>query len=131
MPKNQEDADLALVLSRTLRIGVLVAVAGGLAGAALYLSHGGGAAVDFHEFHGADVPYASVPRVLHDAFSGDAISTHARGAALAEVGIFALVLTPILRVVLSFVGFLRERDWIYVGITSVVIGSLTWSLLLR
>lgn len=131
MPRNQEDADLALVLSRTLRIGVLVAVAGGVAGAALYLSHGGTAHVDFREFHGADVPYASVSRVLHDAFSGDSISTHARGAALAEVGIFALVLTPILRVLLSFVGFLRERDWIYVGITSVVIGSLTWSLLLR
>jgi len=129
--RNAEDVKMALVLSRTLRVGVVLAVTAGVIGAVLYLSAGAMAPVEFHEFKGDGVLFAHPGEVLRNAFTSESISLQARGASIAELGIFALILTPILRVVLSFVGFLRERDWIYVGITSIVLASLMWSIFLR
>ena len=40
-----------------------------------------------------------------------------------------LIATPIARVALSVLVFLLERDWLYVGITLVVLALLTYSLL--
>ena len=129
--RNAEDARMAIVLSRTLRVGVVLAVTAGVIGAGLYLSAAGSEPVAFHDFQGPDVLFAHPGEVVRNAFTSRTISLHARGASIAEVGVFFLILTPILRVVLSFVGFLREKDWIYVGITSIVLASLTWSVLLR
>lgn len=129
--RNAEDESLARVLAITLRAGVLLALAAGATGAALYLATSTGAPVRFHDFQGSTAIYAHPGAVLRQAFTTAPVPLHERGASLAEVGIFCLVLTPVLRVVLSFVGFLKERDWIYVGITAAVLGSLTWSLLLR
>lgn len=129
--RNAEDATMAIVLSRALRVGVVLAVTAGVIGAGLYLSAAGTEPVAFREFEGADVLFAHPGEVLRNAFTSESISLHARGASIAEIGIFCLILTPILRVVLSFVGFLRAQDWIYVGITSIVLASLTWSILLR
>jgi uncharacterized membrane protein len=41
--------------------------------------------------------------------------------ALLVTGIFVLLLTPIARVVVSFVDFLLNRDWLFVVLTSVVL----------
>ena len=129
--RNAEDMRMALVLSRALRLGVVLAVTAGVIGGALYLSAAGTEPASFHAFEGADAIFAHPCAVLVKAFTSGPTSLRDRGASIAEVGVFFLILTPILRVVLSFVGFLRERDWIYVGITSIVLASLTWSLVLR
>lgn len=129
--RNEEDVQLALILSRTLRVGVVLAVLVGISGGALYLSAAGGDHVAFHEFRGASEVFANPRQVLHLAFTMESLPLRIRGASLAEVGVFCLILTPVLRVVLSFVGFLRDRDWIYVGITAIVLGGLGWSMLLR
>ena len=39
-------------------------------------------------------------------------------------GVLVLILTPIMRVVLALVGFVRERDWIFAGITSFVLAVI-------
>jgi len=129
--RNAEDVRMALVLSRALRVGVVLAVTAGVIGGALYLSAAGMEQASFHEFQGADVIFAHPGDVLGKAFTSEPTSLRDRGVSIAEVGVFFLILTPILRVVLSFVSFLRERDWIYVGVTSIVLASLTWSLVLR
>jgi uncharacterized membrane protein len=54
-----------------------------------------------------------------------------RGLAIAQVGIICLLLTPIIRVALSIIGFAMERDRVYVVITSVVLGTLICSMLLH
>lgn len=129
--RNAEDVKMALILSRALRVGVVLAVTAGVVGAGLYLPAAGMDPVAFHDFQGPNVLFAHPGEVLRNAFTSEPISLHARGASIAELGVFFLILTPILRVVLSFVGFFREKDWIYVGITSVVLASLTWSILLH
>ena len=44
------------------------------------------------------------------------------------MGVLCLLLTPISRVALSIVGFLREGDWIFTAISSVVLAILLFSL---
>ena len=56
----------------------------------------------------------------------DARSLSGRG--LIQLGLLFLIATPIARVVFSVVGFLRQRDWTYVGITLVVLALLSYSL---
>ena len=40
------------------------------------------------------------------------------------MGVIVLILTPILRVVLSLFDFLRERDWLYSIITAIVLAVI-------
>lgn len=39
-------------------------------------------------------------------------------------GLFLLILTPVLRVAVSLLVFWKQRDWMYMGITTVVLGIL-------
>lgn len=47
---------------------------------------------------------------------------------LLSLGLFALILTPFLRVTGSVVVFAKERDWRYVGITVLVLAIMIASL---
>lgn len=41
--------------------------------------------------------------------------------AIMMFGLFCLILTPVLRVVVSLFTFLKEKDYLYVGITGIVL----------
>ncbi len=45
-------------------------------------------------------------------------------ASLIQVGVIALILTPIMRVLHSLIDFLKERDWLYATITSIVLAII-------
>lgn len=45
----------------------------------------------------------------------------AMSAAMLHAGLLALMATPILRVVVSFIEYLRERDWFFAAITFAVL----------
>jgi len=45
------------------------------------------------------------------------------------LGLLFLIATPIARVVFSIVGFMRQREWLYVGVTATVLALLAYSLL--
>jgi uncharacterized membrane protein len=51
-------------------------------------------------------------------------------SAVIQLGLLLLIATPIARVALSVIGFLRERDFTYVALTLVVLGVLLGSLFL-
>ena len=51
-----------------------------------------------------------------------------RPAALVQLGLVVLLLTPVARVAASVVGFMLERDWLYVAITAIVLAVLLASL---
>ncbi len=48
-------------------------------------------------------------------------STREPSRALLAIGIAVLLLTPIARVVVSFVEFVSRRDWLFVALTGVVL----------
>ena len=46
-------------------------------------------------------------------------------ATLLTIGLFTLMATPMLRVAVSFVEYVRMRDWFFVATTVVVLAELT------
>jgi len=53
-----------------------------------------------------------------------------RPIAITQLGLLVLIATPVVRVMISVVGFARERDLLYVAITLAVLGMLLTSLFL-
>ena len=110
-------------IARVLRIGVLVAAIIAAVGGIMYLWLNGSEQVpDFARFSYESLPtetrrYTSV-RAVADSF----FSFSAEGWIM--FGVLVLILTPIMRVVLALVGFVRERDWIFAGITSFVLAVI-------
>ena len=50
--------------------------------------------------------------------------------AIIMLGIILLILTPVLRVAVSVIAFLKEKDFLYVGITALVLIILLISLVI-
>jgi uncharacterized membrane protein len=50
------------------------------------------------------------------------------GRGVIQLGLLLLVATPVARVACSVVGFLRERDYVYVALTLIVLVVLIYSL---
>lgn len=126
-----QDKQLQRVIGLTLRGGVLTAVTISLIGGLMYLYGHSTEHVAFHTFAGEGTSYASPVQIFHEAFRAPELGIGRRGLAITQIGIICLLLTPIIRVALSIVGFAMERDRVYVVITSVVLGTLICSMLLR
>ncbi|HXU21097.1 MAG TPA: DUF1634 domain-containing protein [Verrucomicrobiae bacterium] len=110
------------LIGMLLRSGVVLAATVVLAGGVLYLTKYGGLKPDYRIFRGEPSDLRSIGGVV-----GDAISLHSRG--IIQLGLLLLIATPIARVAFSVAGFASEHDWLYVGITLVVLGVLIYSLL--
>ncbi|HAL83245.1 MAG TPA: DUF1634 domain-containing protein, partial [Mucilaginibacter sp.] len=52
-----------------------------------------------------------------------------KGQAIIQTGIILLIATPILRVIFSAVGFVLEKDYMYVGISLLVLLIIFMSML--
>jgi len=124
MKKDSPFSDLSLehMIGNLLRWGVILAAAVVLAGGVLYLIQHGTDHADYHDFHGPLVPLNGVSGIMRDA-----AALHSRG--IIQLGLLLLVLTPIARVILSAIGFIMERDWMYLAMTLVVLAVLLYSLM--
>lgn len=117
-----QDEDVDRVLGRVLQIGVVLAASIVLCGAAIYLAKRVGMAPDYRVFRGEPADLRSVSGIVADARAGS-------GRGLIQLGLLVLIATPIARVVFSVIGFMRQRDWLYVVITIVVLTILVVSLI--
>ncbi|MDN3549820.1 DUF1634 domain-containing protein [Mucilaginibacter aquaedulcis] len=117
-----KDTDMQAVIGWILRLGVLLSMSIIFIGGIIYLYRHGHIPADYHTFKG-------VPDFVHNApgiFNG--VITF-RGRAIIQAGIILLIATPILRVVFSAIGFILERDYLYTGITILVLLIITASML--
>jgi uncharacterized membrane protein len=122
MKSSWTDEDVDRVLGRVLQIGVSLSAAIVVCGAIIYLIKRVDLAPDYHVFRGEPSDLRSVSGILTDA---RALS----GRGLIQLGLLALIATPIARVIFSVIGFVRQRDWLYVGITVIVLTLLAFSLM--
>jgi uncharacterized membrane protein len=104
-----------------LRAGVTLAAAVVVAGAIPYLAVHGLDRPDYAVFHGEPTMLRSVRGIVRGALAGDS-----RG--ILQLGILILVATPVARVVLLLVDFVRDRDGLYVLLAASVLGVLAYSL---
>lgn len=113
--------DIQLLIARTLRWGVAVACTLAAIGGAIYLvRHGGEPMKDYTHFSYADAhpeAYTTLGGIVEGFL-------HFTAVGWIQTGVLALLLTPILRVALSFVDFVEERDWLYAAITAVVLAVI-------
>jgi len=124
-----QDAALTKTISATLRTGIVLAIGFGMLGCMLYLPSKGNAHASFHHFQGAQVPFASLHAIQTMVTKPASIAE--RGFGLAEIGVLLLMATPIMRVILSLVNFVRERDILFACITTFVLAALACSLMTR
>ena len=108
-----------LVISAVLRGGVLLSAAIIALGTALFfwraLTGRGGAGA------------GTFPHTLSAALAGVAAGSP---AAIIVLGLLVLLATPLLRIIVSVAIFARERDWLYVAITLLVLAILLLSFAL-
>ena len=116
------DEQFDIVLARVLRAGVLLSAAIVAFGGMVFLIRHGFERPIYHVFRGEPRPFRSVDGIVE-------MARDLSGRGLVQLGLLFLIATPIARVVFSIVGFMRQRDWLYVGVTATVLALLAYSLL--
>jgi uncharacterized membrane protein len=109
------------LLGTVLRTGVLISAAVVALGGVVYLSDHAVSTPGYHVFKGEPADLRSVSGIISDAKALD-------GRGLIQLGVLVLIATPIARVVFSVIGFARQRDWLYVGVTLAVLILLVYSV---
>jgi uncharacterized membrane protein len=117
-----DDQRIEIMLGNLLRFGVLLAAFVVIVGAILYLAHHAFEPADFSVFRGEAAALRSLPAVIAGA-------TKLHGKSIIQLGLLLLIATPVARVVFSAIGFVFERDYLYVVLTLIVLAVLLYSLI--
>jgi len=115
------DQAVAQALGRLLQGGVLLAAAVVSAGALRYLIKYGMTRQQYGTFVGEPTDLSHVGGILRAALE-------LRGRGLIQLGLLLLIATPVARVAVSLLAFLRQRDRIYTAVTAFVLLVLLASL---
>ena len=120
--KNTEQIDIKTehILGNILRIGVIVAAVVVLFGAVLYLFGHGQEKPDYYSFVFNPFSVDDPIGLLREVFA-------LKSLAIMKLGILLLVGTPILRVIISIIAFIYEKDLMYVTFTLTVLIVLIYS----
>lgn len=112
------------IIGNLLRWGVAVAASVVFAGALVYLIRHGAQRPDYQVFRGEPAELSTLGGIWRQTLAG-------RGRGLIQLGLLLLIATPIARVAFSLVAFARQRDKLYVVVTTLVLGVLLYGLLAR
>jgi uncharacterized membrane protein len=116
------DSPIHGTMTAILRLLTIVAGLIVLVGGVLLLVDNGDAATSFHTFAGEPASLRLVPEIVAGAFQAHAL-------AVVQFGILLLIATPMLRVLFVGIGYLIERDWLYVVVAVLVLAVLGSSLI--
>ena len=117
-----EDFALEQRLGTLLRAGVILSATVTLIGGIMFLAAHGHETASYHTFVGEPASLRTVRGVIAGVLRGESIS-------IIQLGVLLLIATPIARVFISVIGFARERDWMYVGCSLLVLALLAFSLI--
>jgi uncharacterized membrane protein len=115
------DEQVEQTIGNLLRIGLLVATALVIVGAAIYLRNHGGETPEYRIFRGEPPELRGLSGIV-------GLARDWRGRGFIQLGLLALLATPVARVAFSIVAFVLQRDAMYVGITLVVLIVLLYSI---
>jgi len=114
MRKNFTDADLNRSVGNLLRLGVILSVITSLIGFVKLFMEG-----------------FKMPRkykLLDMGTSSEKVWGHfwetlckGEGMAIIQLGILMLIFTPLMRIIFALIGYLKEKDYLYVTISSIVL----------
>lgn len=104
-----------------LRFGVSLSAFVVLVGGALWLRHPWGVNPDYTHFH----PGNPALRTLTGVVQG---SIDFAPESIIQLGLIVLIATPVARVLFCVIGFARQKNLLYVGVSTVVLTILIYSL---
>ena len=116
-----------LAISALLRIGVLTSLLVVLAGTVVTFVHHPHYLNSHQDLGRLTKPGALFPHKLPDLIRG---LEHGQGRAIVMAGLLLLIATPVLRVAVSILAFVYQRDRTFVVITSIVLTLLLVSFVL-
>lgn len=117
----QDDEQMRNVLGTLLRVGVLTSASVVILGAILFFIQHPGETIDFKIFKSEPARLRHVHTILIEAMQ-------LKSRSVIQFGLLLLIATPVARVLFSLIGFIIERDKIYIFITSIVLVILCCSL---
>jgi uncharacterized membrane protein len=121
--KPESEQKLEALLSNLLKYGVLLASAVVLFGGIIYLVNYGTEPITYRFFYGEPERLRSpvgIVKAVQDGYSD----------AVIQLGLLILVSIPVIRVIISLFTFLKQRDFTYFFISLLVLGALTYSLII-
>ena len=119
--KAPTDLELDASIARMLLVGIVLSAIVVIAGAGLELRSASPVIPDYSHFHATSVSLRTITGVIRSA-----IQLNADG--VIQLGLLLLIATPIARVIFCVVGFARQRDVLYVGVSTAVLAILIYSL---
>ncbi len=127
------ERDMELLIGKLLRYGgVMLACGITLFGGVIYLFQNYGTTMEHYKPTPDEMPFPGgvehYLRELSTIIPPRVLSFD--GAAIIQLGVCVLIATPILRVGISVVGFLIEKDYMYVVITLIVLLIIIANMLL-
>jgi len=120
MRKNFTDVDLNRSVGNLLRLGVILSVIISLAGFTKL----------FMEGFKMPKKYALLDMgTSSEKVWGQFWNSLCRGEGMAiiQLGILVLIFTPLMRIIFALIGYLKEKDYLYVIISSIVLAIMTIS----
>jgi uncharacterized membrane protein len=122
--REQQDVRIESTLGRLLQVGVTLSALVVLAGGVVFLFRHGGEPIDYGVFKGEPTELRSPTGIIEDAL-------HGSGRGWIQLGLLLLIATPVARVAFSVYAFARQRDFLYVGVTLIVLAVLLFGLFSR
>jgi len=116
-----KDADMRWVIGFVLRAGVLASLCIVIFGGIIYLIH-----------EGQRVEHYDTFKKRNSIFPANGYLEHMyslNGRSIIQTGLMLLIATPILRVAFSTIAFFKEKDYLYTGVSLLVLVIILTSML--
>jgi uncharacterized membrane protein len=117
------DHEVEQLIGRLLQIGVAISAIVILIGGVLLVMHRGSEIPSYAVFGAEPAQFRSIGGIVHGLAA-------LRGDAITQFGLLLLILTPIMRVALTWIAFVIQRDGLYVLVTSIVLVLLVYGLVI-
>jgi uncharacterized membrane protein len=116
------DKDVEILLGTLLRYGVVLSSIVVSIGGIIYLVRHGHEMPEYRAFTGPNARWDNLPAIIRGVWEG-------HGKEIIQLGVVMLIATPIARILFSVLAFSIEKDYLYVGITLLVLGVIGFSML--
>lgn len=115
------DKTVEKIMGMLLRYGVISAAVLVGVGAIVFLIQHGSDQTHYQEFVGEPKRFTEFGAIIVAAFQGS-------GRSIIQLGVLLLIATPISRIVFAVLGYLLERDYLYMIISLIVLAILLANL---
>ncbi|WP_407402081.1 DUF1634 domain-containing protein [Chryseobacterium sp.] len=120
MRKNFTDVDLNRSVGNLLRLGVVLAVIISIIGFVKLFLEGFKMPKKYSMLDLGETSEQVWTKFWESLMKGE-------GMAIIQLGILILIFTPLMRIIFALIGYLKEKDYIYVIISSIVLAIMTIS----